>query len=59
MLRTSITDLKALRKQSFITIMLTADGFIFLHFEGSEAEAEKSLVLHSLYDRKCNWRDKH
>lgn len=54
MLRTSITDLKALRKQSFITIMLTADGFIFLHFEGSEAEAEKSLVLHSLYDRKCN-----
>lgn len=54
MLRTCITDLEVLREQSLMTTMLIADGFIFLHFKDGKAEAEKSLVLCSLYDRKCN-----
>lgn len=56
-LKTCITDPKARSKQSLMTIMLSPAGFSFLHFKGSEAEAESCALL--LVWQQMQLRDKH
>lgn len=45
LLKTCITDLKALSKQSLMTIMLSAAGFSLPPFKGGEGEAESCALL--------------